>query len=296
MVVIKKRYSPVGFGILAFLASYFVISNWVFKVGTIMGERLMYMPSFGIAVLIGYLVSELMERVGWPKLIWYTLGTVVGLFFVVQIFSGNKLWLNERNLLENAYRHAPASVVNQTNRAYLALVDGKYSEANQQIEAVLKMVPNHVPALNLAGQIAKKLGKLSQAEAYWKKVIELRSDYIKAYLSLGVLYYENGYFKSGEYILSKAVAIYPRWNEVAILSLTETALGKYDEAISIIASHFGFESSERQLRFALGVAYLKKGDEVRARHYLVPLRDPAVSEEAFLSKIRGGQSFYLGDL
>lgn len=295
-VLIKKRHSPVGFGILAFLASYFVISNWVFKIGTIMGERLMFMPSFGIAVLIGYLVGELIERVKWPHIVWYVLGAVVGLFFIVQIFSGNKIWLNERNLLGNAYRRVPASVVNQTNRAYLSLVDTKYTEANQQIEEVLKIAPEHVPALNLAGEISKKLGKLAQAEAYWKKIIELRSDYIKAYLSLGILYYENGYFKSGEYIITKAVEIYPRWNEVFILSLTKSALGKYDEAVTTVSSHFGLEPEERQLRFALGVAYLKKGDEVRGKYYLVPMRDPNTTEEIFLNKIRTGTSFYLGDL
>ena len=45
-------------GIIIFLSSYFVISNWVFKTGTIMAERLMYMPSLGLVIMAAAAISN----------------------------------------------------------------------------------------------------------------------------------------------------------------------------------------------------------------------------------------------
>ena len=50
------------FGIITFMASYFVVSNWIFKTGTIMAERLMYTPSLGLALIVGVVFSQLKSR------------------------------------------------------------------------------------------------------------------------------------------------------------------------------------------------------------------------------------------
>ncbi len=295
-VIVRWRSSPLGFAALAFLVSYFVVSNWVFKIGTIMGERLMYTPSFGIALLVGIGASALVARLRWPRVAWIALAAVVAVCYTGQAVHGSGLWHDEHTLLENAYQQQSASVINQTNKAYLDLVDGNYDSAWQRIQAVLDQAPDHVPALNLAGEIARRQGKLAQAEAFWKHAIEVRSDYIGAYLNLGILYYENGYYLDSEYILTKAVDYYPRWNETFILSLAKTALGKYQEAADVVTTHFGTEPQERQLRLALGIAYLKLGDESRGRYYLLPLKDQNSTDEAFLQKVRSARSFDLGSI
>src|SRR3989344_3261116 len=52
LLFFKTKNFLLRFGIITFLASYFVISNWIFKTGTIMAERLMYMPSLGLVILM----------------------------------------------------------------------------------------------------------------------------------------------------------------------------------------------------------------------------------------------------
>src|SRR3989344_4264938 len=106
------------FGIIIFLASYLVISNWVFKTGTIMAERLMYTPSLGLAILVAYnfkfkIINFKIVYAGFAiLLLWYG--------FV--IIDRNRDWLNNKNLYESAYVAAPNSVVNKTNKAYLDCV------------------------------------------------------------------------------------------------------------------------------------------------------------------------------
>ena len=280
-------------GIFIFLASYVVISNWVFKTGTIMAERLMYTPSLGLALLAGVLFSYSFSKFTNKRLLY-------GLFSISLVFYGfltvdrNKDWLNSENLYKSAYDVAPDSVVNQTNRAYLDFIKGNFEEAEKRLGDVLKITPNHVAALNLAGQNYKKLGQYQKAEASWKKTIGIRSDFLRAYLGLGILYYENGYFPSAEKVLTEAISIYPRWSEVLFLSLTKVGLNKSEEAIGIIEDNFGSNPSQKQLKFALGWAYLNMGDKNKAYEYFEEVKDPNVSMEDFVKTFEESKIVLLG--
>ena len=272
------------FGIITFVASYFVVSNWIFKTGTIMAERLMYTPSLGLALIAGAVVNYFVLKTPNKKILYGFLSLVL-VFYGLVILDRNKDWLNDKNLFESAYAAAPNSVVNQTNKAYLDFIAGNYSEAELQLNKVLNIAPEHVPALNLAGQNYKKLGQYQKAEESWKKAIALRNDYLRAYLSLGILYYEGGYNQSAEYILSEAVKIYPRWNEIFVLSLIKINLNQYDEAISIIRTHFGENPVIKELKLALGIAYLRKGDRNTAIMYFNQIKNPERSIDEFMEVI-----------
>ena len=272
------------FGIIIFLASYFVVSNWIFKTGTVMAERLMYTPSLGLALIAGAIVNYLVLKISNKKILYGFL-SLIFIFYGFVILDRNKDWLSDKSLFESAYSAAPNSVVNQTNNAYLEFVAGDYGGAELQLNEVLNIAPEHVPALNLAGQNYKKLGQYQKAEESWKKAIALRNDYLRAYLSLGILYYENGYNQSAEYVLEEAIKIYPRWNEIFVLSLTKINLKQYDEAISVIKKHFGENPAVKELKLALGVAYLRKGDRNMAISYLNQIKNTEKSIDEFIDII-----------
>src|SRR3989338_6857474 len=60
---IFKNNCLVGFGATIFLFFYLVVSNLFVKIGTIMAERLMYMPSLGLVMLIAAGVESLKLKV-----------------------------------------------------------------------------------------------------------------------------------------------------------------------------------------------------------------------------------------
>jgi len=281
-------------GIIIFLSSYFVISNWVFKTGTIMAERLMYMPSLGLALMIGAVFAWLVPKIKNIRVL-YGFASVVLVFYGLLILDRNRDWLNDANLYESAYAAAPNSIVNQTNKAYLEFKAGKYIEAEDVLNKVLEIAPEHVPALNLAGQNYKKLGQFQRSEELWKRAIELRTDYLRAYLSLGVLYYENGYFESAENVLTDAVNVYPRWSEVLFLALTKVGLERPEEAIGLIRKHFGDDPTQRELKFALGWAYFNKGDRESAYKYFEQVKDPKASMDDFIKTFEGSKVVILGE-
>lgn len=303
LLFFKTKDFMLRLGIVTFLSSYFVISNWIFKTGTIMAERLMYMPSLGLVMLLASILNfkfSIFNQNSRSKIlnsltIYYLLLSTLFVWYGYLIIDRNRDWLNSRNLYESAYAETPNSVVNKTNKAYLDFIAGDYGKAESRLNEILKEAPDHIPTLNLAGQNYKKLGQYQKAEELWKKAIKLRSDYLRAYLSLGVLYYGNGYFKSAEKVLTEAVNIYPRWSEVLFLALTQVSLDKPDEAIELINRHFDEKAFRKELKFALGWAYLNKGQREKAFSYFNQVKDPKITTEDFVKTFEGSKVIILGD-
>lgn len=288
---IFKRRSLIGLGAFIFLCSYLIVSNLFIKIGTIMGERLMYMPSFGLILVVSWFLSDIINRYKrWTKLLWLVL-VVLLVVYGIQVVRGNALWENEKTLFENAYKNAPNSVVNITNMASVFFREGKNDEALKKIETALRIEPRNSPTLHLAGQIYKKTSQDKMAEEFWLKAIQAQPDYLYPYLSLGTLYYRRGDFRSGEAVLLKAKETYSTPNVISLLALNKIGLDKYSEATSLIEEKFGLKPKEYELRFILGVAYLKSDSELRARELLLELKDPALTEADFFKNLEKTKIF-----
>ena len=267
-----------------------------------MAERLMYMPSMGLAIMLAIVAQNLKlkaQNYG-PKfkrlfLILHFAFYLLLVWYGYLIIDRNRDWLSEKALHESAYAAAPNSVVNQTNMAYLDFIEGRYNKAGDSLNNILNTAPEHVPALNLAGQNFKKLGQYQKSEELWKRAIELRKDYLRAYLSLGVLYYENGYFESAENVLTDAINIYPRWSEILFLALVKVGLNKPDQAIELITKYFSGDPAQKKLKFALGWAYLNKGDRVSAYKYFNQIKDSQISTDDFVKTFEGSKVIILGE-
>lgn len=268
-LIVWQRKTSLGIGLLFFLSGYFVVSNWIFKIGTIAGERLLYLPSAGAAIVFGILIAKLWEKVSvkWGRVAIVIAGIALASWYASLAVSRSGLWNNEESLFKNAYAVAPYSVVNMTNYAYLDFKAGRFDDAGKTLEDVLKLAPDHPPALNLLANVQRRLGNYQVSEALWKRAIQVRPDYLNAYLNLGILYYDAQYYTSAEKVLADAVGIYPRWNEVWYLALTKMALGKNDDAIGLIEKHFTAQPAQEELRFALALAWYAKGDNPRAAGY-----------------------------
>lgn len=290
---IKKRDGLVSLGCFVFLSSYFVVSNLLVKTGTIMAERLMYMPSFGFAMIVSGLASDAFERLRRIRVVVFCVFVLVLFLYGIRIVSGNALWNDEKTLFENAYQKAPLSVVNISNKASILFRDGKDQEALDKISEALAVEPQNAPALHLAGQIYMSMGQKKKAEAAWKTAIDAQPDYLYPYLSLGAMYYTTENFQAGESILSVARTMYDTPNVIELLSFNLIGLRKYEDAISVLEDHFGDSPKEFEPRFILGVSYLKMGQDQKARELLLGLKDSGISDEEFIKLLKTTRVFQI---
>ncbi len=286
-LAVKKRDNIYGLSAAMFLFIYLPVSNWFIKIGTIMGERLMYAPSLGLVILAALLIDNKLSVANKTikKLIYAGFVVVFSVYGFI-IIDRNRDWRNETALIQSAYASAPNSVVVVTDMAYLEFNNKNYREAQKWAEKAIEILPDHTPALYLAGHSYKKLGDASSAESVWIKIIKSSPGYVEAYLSLGVLYYEEGRLNEAESVLSKGFGLERRWNEAFPLALVKINLGKYSEAINLIKNNFGDKPEKRELKFALGLAYFKTGDRIRAEFYLNQVKDPSVGIEDYFRTIK----------
>ncbi len=288
---VKKRNSIYGLSAAMFLFTYFLISNWFVKIGTIMGERLMYAPSLGLIVIIAVLLNDLLDkRVIFRKIIPAGLIAVLDIYGYVAVDRGRD-WKNEPALIRSGYAASPNSVISLTNMAFLAFNEKNYQKAGEWAEKALEILPDHVQALYLYGHAHRKQGDLASAEATWKKMLELNPGYVIAHLSLGLLYYEEGRLAEAEAALAKGFQLERTWGKAFPLAIVKINLGKYDEAIRLVTDYFGANPDKRELKFALGLAHLKKGDMIKAEFYLNQVKDQSESIEDYFKKILGQKVF-----
>ncbi|GEM_PF-1452101 len=285
-ILIAKRSTLAGIGSVIFLSSYLVVSNMIIKIGTIMAERLFYLPSLGLVLILSDAGAGIFKK--YPKIKLFLIAGLLILIIIygAQIIKGNNIWVSEKTLFENAYNQAPNSVVNISNKASLLLREGKKQEALEKIRQAIEIEPKNSTALHLAGQTYISLGDKRSAERLWKDAIAAQADYLYPYLSLGVMYYGEGNFTAGESILSQAREMYNTSNVVGLLALNKIGLKKNAEAIEMIENYAGKDPKEPELRFVMGIAYLKNNLEEKARMFLLDFKDPILTDREFLNQLR----------
>jgi len=290
-LTVKKRNNIYGLSALIFLSTYVLISNWFVKIGTIMGERLMYAPSLGIVVIIAVLLNRLMLKRGTIEKATCAILVIVFMVYGYIIIDRNKDWQNESSLIRSGYAASPKSVVSLTNMGFLAFNEKNYEEASKWTSKALEALPDHVPALYLYGHASKKRGDLRSAETAWENIIKLNTGHVEAHLSLGILYYEQGLLNKAELILEKGFQLEQTWGKAFPLAIVKISLDKYDESIELIIDNFGLNPEKRELKFALGLAYLKKGDIEKADFYLKSVKDQSENIENYFKKILNQKVF-----
>lgn len=95
------------FAAFAFV-TFLPVSNLLFSIGTIMAERLLYLPAMGFAICLVLAVCSLAERVGSRKAAPVLLGLVL-LAFSVRTWKRNLDWQDDISLWTSAVHTVPAS-------------------------------------------------------------------------------------------------------------------------------------------------------------------------------------------
>ena len=133
---LRKRAAPVSFGIAFFLLSWLVTSNIPIVIGTIFGERLLYLPSAGVCLAVAAALSSVRVR---------RLGTVAVAALVIAGFARtwarNPDWKDNRTLFAKTVATSPRSCKALDGMASELLAAGRPREAVSWAERALAVYP-----------------------------------------------------------------------------------------------------------------------------------------------------------
>jgi hypothetical protein len=129
------RRSVVAAGLLLAAASFSIVSNTVFVLGTILGERLFYLPTAGLCIALGALAEPLLTaRASRSRAVAIAAVVVLAAGAVAVDRHRSVQWLTPVSLFEAAARTMPRSA-----RAHMELAsaygnEGRVDEATRHFD------------------------------------------------------------------------------------------------------------------------------------------------------------------
>ena len=152
------RARTLGFGLLFTVITFSVASNLVVPIGTVVGERLLYLPSFGFCLAAAWGAGRACQTLRGRRAVQ----GVRALFLALLLFCGirtacrNPDWRTNMTLMRSAFRVSPNSVKVNHNLGYLYHLKGAHAEAERYYRRALEIRPHHVQALvGLSGLLSE---------------------------------------------------------------------------------------------------------------------------------------------
>ena len=223
-----------GFLILFYLATFSVVSNLIFPIGTNMAERFMFLPSVGFSALCALGLYEWAKRAKKPQDSWAkafqaptALALVVFVLYSGKTISRNTAWKNDYTLFTTDIEHSPHS-----------------AKLNNAVSGVMQDEVKRLP------DVFQRLSMLEQARQHSITAVGLHPTYHSAWLLLGnanVMLCENALQRLDQTTGNDRNVLVQQ-----AMAYNDQGLAAYDEVVRWKPDHKSIQQN-------FGVAYRTRG-------------------------------------
>nr|XP_054363106.1 protein O-mannosyl-transferase TMTC1 isoform X1 [Mirounga angustirostris] len=273
----RLEHKEVLVGLLFLVFPFIPASNLFFRVGFVVAERVLYMPSMGYCILFVHGLRKLctwLNRCGATTLTVCTV--LLLLLFSWKTVKQNEIWLSRESLFRSGVQTLPHNAKVHYNYANFLKDQGRTREAIYHYRTALGLYPRHASALNNLGTLTRdaaeakrcyqralqlnpqhsralfNLGNLLKSQEKKEEAISLLKDSIKygpefadAYSSLASLLAEQERFKEAEEIYQAGIKNCPDSSDLhnnygvflVDTGSPEKAVAHYQQAITLSPSH-----------------------------------------------------------
>jgi protein O-mannosyl-transferase len=164
MWAVKKRQSELVLAGGIYLAGFAVTANILMPTGTIMGERLAYLPSAGFCLLIAAAWPELEKRyqVLQSRMLQFGVLAVVVAALGARTVARNQDWKDNLTLYSAAVRSVPGSAKMHANLGTEYMGVGKSELARKEFQTALQIIPVYPDAMEAYGLLEARAGNYQQ--------------------------------------------------------------------------------------------------------------------------------------
>uniref|UniRef100_A0A3B3RET1 dolichyl-phosphate-mannose--protein mannosyltransferase n=1 Tax=Paramormyrops kingsleyae TaxID=1676925 RepID=A0A3B3RET1_9TELE len=227
-------------GLLLLVFPFIPASNLFFRVGFVVAERVLYMPSMGYCILVVHGLNRLWALGGR----WGSTALTVSILLLLLLFSWktvqqNEVWLSREALFRLYPRHA--SAMNN-----LGTLTHHPVEAESYYRKALEINPQHNRALFNLANLLKTQGKEEEAERLLKDSIRFGPHFADAYSSLASLYADQKRFAEADDIYLQGIENCPDSSDLHNnygVFLVDTGDGEgatvhYQQAVRLKPTHY----------------------------------------------------------
>lgn len=285
-----KKKDPVAFGILYFFITISLVSNLVVVIGTIMGDRLLYMPSLGFTIVIAVILARLFKDAqadkqnssvadffkAHSKVI--LVSGVLFLLYGFRTIDRNPVWKNNTTLMESAIVDAPESayahylyanelVKNITTRppSDPVKLNSIYDKVLAEYLKAVEIYPTYAQFYSEVGATYRKKKNIPEALKYYDLALKYDPHLPQANNGKGVIYFNAEKYNEAKTFFLEALKYNPKdGTAMGNAGSCYLALGDVDNAISYLSKALEYSPNSPSIMTNIGIAYQNKGDTVQA--------------------------------
>ncbi|XP_030565596.1 protein O-mannosyl-transferase TMTC2 isoform X2 [Drosophila novamexicana] len=232
----------------AFLTLPFLpASNLFFYVGFVVAERLLYLPSVGFCLLVGYGVSKLLAcgavgvRASRTRRLLLLIGfSVLLVALCVRTVRRNADWRDEESLFRSAINVNPPKALG--NLGSVLSSQARYEEAKQVLQEAIRYRPNMADVHFNLGILHQNQQDYKSAVECFQRAIKFRPSLAVAYLNLGISF----------------IALGKRQQAIEILQVGATLEG------ATVRDRSAHDQARSSAYLQLGALYVEQGKLQRA--------------------------------
>lgn len=243
--VVKER-NRIAFGVLFFIITFSIVSNFFILIGATLGERFLFLPSVGFSILLIFLLNILYKNLGaknenLKKIVAYSV-IGISLFFSYTTYDRNKDWESNETLFESGYYATPTS-----SRSVLAFASvfrerGELSvDPNFRISNFNKAIELYKESIGLFDEVADSwynlgisyagVNQINLAKQAYERALHIDPKNISAANNLGVMYFQEKDYPNAKKYFNLCLQINPNFGSaLANLGAVNHNLGNLQEA------------------------------------------------------------------
>ncbi|XP_069493105.1 protein O-mannosyl-transferase TMTC4 [Ambystoma mexicanum] len=180
----KRRILTMGLGFL--IIPFLPACNLFFRVGFVIAERVIYLPSVGYCILFTSGCSMLSKQVRNKKLI---AAAVLGMLSinVMRCIVRSNHWRSEEQLFRNALTVCPLNAKVHYNVGKNLADKGNQTAAIKYYREAIRLNSKYVHAMNNLGNILKERNELQEASEVLSLAVQIQPDFAAAWMNLGIV-------------------------------------------------------------------------------------------------------------
>ncbi|XP_053108467.1 protein O-mannosyl-transferase TMTC1 isoform X2 [Hemicordylus capensis] len=207
LVAFKKlEHREVLVGLLFLVFPFIPASNLFFRVGFVVAERVLYMPSMGYCILLVHGLNKLCMWLNKWRVSAMTISALLLLFFSWKTVKQNEIWLSRESLFRSGVQTLPHNAKVHYNYANFLKDQGRDIEAIYHYKTALKLYPRHASALNNLGTLTKDR---AEAKEYYSRALQLNPQHNRALFNLGNLLKSQGKKEEAALLLRDSIQYGP---------------------------------------------------------------------------------------
>jgi tetratricopeptide (TPR) repeat protein len=226
-IAAARRAPEVVLAAALFVVPISLTANILFPIGTIKAERLLYLPSVGWCLLLGWVLCTLLRDHRSRLLLMLVLVSAGS----ARTYARNQDWRDNFALFEAAVHASPDSAKAHYNLGTLYYGVGRLDDATVHFRRALEIYPQCSGAAFGIGEVYERKGLDAGAVAWYERALALAWDHAKFHLKLGMLRYRLGETDSAIAAFLSGLQIDPAHHSLsANLAIAQLAAGEIWEA------------------------------------------------------------------